>query len=101
MYRNSPDADWPAQLHNFWLETRITFGWVGSGLIAAAFLVVLAHWFLQEGIHGGQRFGFLLWLALTGCLIEARFDRPFQFDSILLLFLLHCATPSTLSQRGG
>lgn len=100
LYRSSPDEYWPMQLHNDWLETRITFGWVGSGLIAAVFLVALARWFLPGGIHGGRRFVVLVWLALAGCLIQARFDFPFQVYSILLLFLFHCAILSTLSRRG-
>jgi O-antigen ligase len=100
LYRRSPDEYWPAQLHNDWLETRITFGRVGSGLIAAAFLTVLARWFLPGGIHGGRRFVALLWLSLTGCLIQARFDFPFQVYSVLLLFLLVCAILSSLSRRG-
>ena len=70
-------------------------------LVAAAFLLVLARWFLPGGIHGGRRFVVLLWLALSGCLIQARFDLPFQIYSIVLLFLLHCAILSTLSRRGG
>ena len=37
LYRPRPETYWPAQLHNDWLETRITFGWLGSGLIALAF----------------------------------------------------------------
>lgn len=101
LYRVSHATYWPAQLHNDWLETRITFGRVGSGLVAAAFLLVLARWFLPGGIHGGRRFVVLLWLALSGCLIQARFDLPFQIYSIVLLFLLHCAILSTLSRRGG
>lgn len=100
LYRSSPDEYWPAQLHNDWLETRITFGRAGSGLIAAGFLVVLARWGLPGGLHGGRRFVVLLWLALAGCLIQARFDFPFQIYSILLLFLLYCAILSTLSRRG-
>jgi hypothetical protein len=43
----------------------------------------------------------LLWVALSGCLVQARFDFPFQIYSIVLLFLLYCALPSTLSRRGG
>ena len=100
LYRSSSDEYWPAQLHNDWLETRITFGWVGCALIATAFLLVLARWWLPGGIHGGRRFVVLLWLALAGCLIQARFDFPFQIYSILLLFLFYCAVLSTLSRRG-
>jgi hypothetical protein len=99
LYRTSMAAEWPAQLHNDWLETRVTFGWVGSALIALAFATVVLRWFARGGIHGGRRFVFLIWLALGGCLLHARFDFPFQIHSILFLFLVLCATLFCLSRR--
>ncbi|MBE0545472.1 MAG: O-antigen ligase family protein [Verrucomicrobia bacterium] len=100
LYRASPDEYWPAQLHNDWLETRITFGRAGSLMIAAAFLCVLGRWFLPGGIHSGRRFVALIWIALTGCLVHARFDLPFQIYSIVLLFLVLCALLFSMSRRG-
>ena len=97
-YRSSPDEYWPAQLHNDWLETRITFGRLGSALIAAAFLVVATRRLLPGGIQCGWRFTALLWLALLGCLAHARFDFPFQIYSIVFLFLVLCAILSNLSR---
>ena len=99
LYRISTETYWPAQLHNDWLETRITFGWVGSALIASAFLAVVFRWFAPGGIHGGRRFIVLLWLALAGCLAHARFDFPFQIHSIVFLFLVLCALAFNLSRR--
>jgi O-antigen ligase len=99
LYRISTDTYWPVQLHNDWLETRITFGWFGCALIALAFITVPLHWFLRGGIHGGRRFVILLWLALAGCLMHARFDFPFQIHSIIFLFLICCAILSNLSRR--
>ena len=99
LYRISTDTYWPAQLHNDWLETRITFGWIGSGLVALALAVVLLRWFAPGGIHGGRRFIILIWLALAGCLVHARFDFPFQIHSIVLLFLLLCAILANLTRR--
>ena len=99
LYRISTDTYWPAQLHNDWLETRITFGWVGSALIGLAFVVVILRWFASGGINGGRRFICLIWLALAGCLAHARFDFPFQIYSIVLLFLVLCAMLFTLSKR--
>jgi len=99
LYRISTDTYWPAQLHNDWLETRITFGWVGSALIGLAFLAVILRWFASGGINGGRCFICLIWLALAGCLAHARFDFPFQIYSIVLLFLVLCAMLFTLSKR--
>lgn len=98
-YRSSYDDYWPAQLHNDWLETRITFGWLGSALIALAFLAVLLHSFCSGGISGRRPFMLLLWLALAGCLVHARWDFPFQICSIAFLFLVLCAILSALSLR--
>jgi hypothetical protein len=100
LYRSSPDEYWPAELHNDWLETRITFGRIGMAMLLLALLSVLARWFVPGGIHGGRRFVVLIWLALAGCLTHALFDFPFQIYSILLLFLTLCAVLFTLSRRG-
>jgi hypothetical protein len=99
LYRNSTEEYWPAQLHNDWLETRITFGWLGSALIAVAFAIVILRWWLPGRIHGGWRMTSLLWLALAGCLAHARFDFPLQVYSILHLFLLECAILFTISRQ--
>lgn len=99
LYRSSSDEYWPAQLHNDWLETRVTFGWVGSGLIALAALAVLARHFLPGGIPTGWRLLLLIWTALGGCLLHARWDFPLQVNSILFLFLLYAAMLSTFSRR--
>ena len=99
LYRHSLDDYWPAQLHNDWLETRITFGWLGSSLIALAFLAVWLRWFAPGGIHGGRRFVILLWLALGGCLVHARFDFPFQIYSIFFLFLTLGAVQFSLTRH--
>ncbi len=94
-----PDVFWPAQLHNDWLETWITFGRLGSALVGLALGVVLLRWFIRGGIHGGRRFVGLTWLALGGCLAHARFDFPFQVSSILFLTVILCAVLFVLSRR--
>lgn len=99
LYRTSTDEYWPAQLHNDWLETLVTFGWLGSALIALAFICVVGRWLLPGEISVGWRFPACIWLALGGCLIHARFDFPFQVYSILHLFLMECAILSVLSRR--
>jgi O-antigen ligase len=100
LYRSGPEEYWPAQLHHDWLETRITFGVVGFGLVLGALGVVLARWWVPGGIHGGRRLVGLLWLALLGTLVHARFDFPFQIYSILMVVLTHGAVLFTLSRRG-
>jgi O-antigen ligase len=99
LYRKQLDTYWPAQLHNDWLETRITLGCLGSGLIALAFVAVMLRWFAPGGIHGGRRFLILIWLGLAGCLVHARYDFPFQVHSIVFLFLVLCAILFVLTRR--
>lgn len=96
-----PDIFWPPQLHNDWLETRITFGYVGCALLCLALGTIAMRWLIRGGIHGGRRFAALAWLAIGGCLAHARFDFPFQVHSILLLFLVLCAILFSLSKERG
>jgi hypothetical protein len=96
-YRCAPSDEWPAQLHNDWLETRVTFGLVGSTVLALSFGVVLLH-----GVAGtctvDSRLVFSIWLVLAGCLAQARWDFPLQISSIEYLFTFWCAAMLSLSQ---
>ncbi len=98
-YLKSADKGSWVQLHNDWLETRITFGWVGCALIGLAFVTVILRWFRRGGIHGSRRFMVLAWLSLAGCLVEARWDFPFQIYSIVFLVLVLCAIMANLTRR--
>lgn len=99
LYRASTDEYWPAQLHNDWLETRITFGWLGSALIGAALLIVLGRWFVPGGLEVRWPVPALLWLSVAGCFVHARYDFPFQVYSLQLLFLLVCVLLMLFSRR--
>jgi O-antigen ligase len=93
------DQEWMAQVHDDWLETRITFGWVGFSLVLLMLAVVLAHWGIGAGIKSPWIFLAMIWVALAGCLIHARFDFPLQIHSILALFLLHCSLLICLARK--
>jgi O-antigen ligase len=101
LYRFSNSNFWPDQVHNDWLETRITFGCLGLGLLLAALVCVGLRWFAPGGIRGSRRFVILAWMGLAGCLVHARFDFPFQIHSILFLFLVICAILFSLSRKSG
>jgi hypothetical protein len=88
LYRAAPDQEWAAYVHDDWLETRITFGWIGFSMILLMLALVLARWFFGPGIGLGAEFIATLWVAIAGCLLHAKFDFPFQVYSILFLFLL-------------
>ncbi len=99
LYRpNTPDF-WPAQVHNDWLETRITFGLIGSALIFLIGGLVVTRWLLPGGLGGGEALAGSITLALGACLVHARFDFPFQVQSILSLFVVLSAVLFTLSRR--
>ncbi len=100
LYRESTSTYWPPELHNDWLETRISFGWVGSTIILLALLAVGLRWFVPGEVEGPLSFTALLWLSLGGCLVHARFDFPFQVYSVVFLFLLWCAMLTVISRRG-
>lgn len=100
MYRFSTDTYWPAQLHNDWLETRITFGWVGMGLALLALAGVATRPLLPGGIRSPLPLILLVALALAGCLAHARYDFPFQIYSLVHLFLTLCAALTTFSACG-
>ena len=100
LYRESADEYWAVQVHNDWLETLATFGWVGSSFIWLALLIVLFRpVFATEGIRGRWVFAAFLWIALGGCLIHGIVDFPFQIYSILFLFLVLCALLSVITIR--
>ena len=98
LYRNDPDAVWAGYLHNDWLELRITLGWVGFGMALALLAGAFLHWFLRDGAPLSPFLAVLIWLALLGCLVHARFDFPFQVHSLATVFLLYCSILSC-SQR--
>jgi O-antigen ligase len=101
LYRYSDQVFWAEQLHNDWLETRITFGWLGLGLLLAALAAVWGRWFLPGGMRANRRLVVLAWISLVGCLITARFDFPFQVHSTLFLFLLICAMLFNFGRHAG
>lgn len=98
--RNAQATDtW--HVHNDYLETRLEFGWVGSGLIYAAF--GLALWPLGRG-RGGRVPSYLLVfmaIAVAGCLVQARFDWVLQAHPLLFLMVLLCGVVSALGRADG
>jgi O-antigen ligase len=98
LYRADPDTEWCAYLHNDWLEYRITLGWIGFALLLALLAGASAHWFLGRGVPLPGLLAALVWLAMAGCLVHARFDFPFRVHSIATVFLLYCSILSCSSR---
>jgi O-antigen ligase len=90
-YRESPEHYWPAQLHNDWLEFRITFGRIGFAALLISLTLATLRWLLPGGVAREAAFLMLTTLALGGCLLHARFDFPLQIYSIQFLFIVLAA----------
>jgi len=98
VYRQSPDQYWPAQLHDDWLEFRITFGRVGFGLMLAALGLAMTRWVSGSGVPRDSTFLLMTTMALAGCLAHARVDFPFQIYSVEFVFVVLCAVLFTSSR---
>jgi O-antigen ligase len=98
LYRD-PGQMWHAYLHDDWLETRVTFGWIGFGLILLMLAMTVSRWFVGHGINSSWDFVAMLWAAIGGCMLHAKFDFPFQIHSIVILFLLLAAILFSLSRQ--
>lgn len=101
LYRTNPEDEWHAFAHNDWLETRITFGWVGLSLVVALLVLLVAHWSTGQGLEAPREFNLLFGLSLVGLLAHARFDFPFQMFSLLFLFLVLGAVGLASAPRPG
>lgn len=92
-----PGQTWAAYLHNDWLETRITFGAVGLGIVVAALATLFLRSCRGSGLPVMRVILALWWAALGGCLVHARFDFPFQIYSVAFLFVLLAAALTVLT----
>jgi putative inorganic carbon (HCO3(-)) transporter len=100
LYRSDAGQQWAAYVHDDWLETRITFGWVGFSLILLSLALALSHWFWGPGIPACLEFTVMIWMAIMGCLLHAKFDFPLQIYSIVFLLVLYCSILFCLARPG-
>ncbi len=87
----SEDQTWFVQVHNDWLETRVTFGWLGFSLILTALVIVIVRCLFAGGMYSHWSSIAFLGIAIGGCLVHARFDFPLQIYSVLFLFVMTCS----------
>lgn len=97
LYRSGPGQLRHAYVHNDWLETRATLGWVGLALLVSALALTGFRAVGRSGIAVEGTFLALLWVGLAGCLAHARFDFPFQIYSVLHLFVLQASLLSCIT----
>jgi hypothetical protein len=101
LYRGDPNGEWSAYLHNDWLEYRITLGWLGFSLLLGLLTGALFNWFIGSGPPLPTLLAALIWIAMAGCLLHARFDLPFRVYSVAALFLLYCSILSSAGRGWG
>ncbi|HTG44207.1 MAG TPA: O-antigen ligase family protein [Verrucomicrobiae bacterium] len=92
LYRQSPTESRAAFLHDDWLETKVTFGWLGMSLVLLQLVLLIAWAFANRKTWASPVFTFSLFVSLAGCLIHAKADFPFQTYSIFFTFVLISAT---------
>lgn len=91
LYRTEPKEEWHGFLHDDWLETRVTFGWVGFTIVVLN-LLILATWLaMRRGDNLPGAFVLCSVAGLLGALVHAKFDFPFQTYSIFFTFVVICS----------
>ncbi len=75
-------------VHNDWLETRLTFGWIGYLLVLLALASAIGATVLRGGVSSAAGLRLFLIVPLAGCLVHAREDFPLQNLAILFGFLM-------------
>lgn len=97
LYRDSSEQLWHGFLHDDWLETLVTFGWVGFGMVLTQFLI-LPFWIGAPGKAPAPRVFVLCYaLALAGVLAHAKFDFPMQTYSIMFTFVVLTSALTTVT----
>ena len=93
LYRETPNDTDPSEgyLHNDWLETWVTFGWLGGSLVFAGLLLIPMIWWRGTGTPGAGVFVPQILAGLGGMLLHASFDFPFQVVALLGTWLLLAA----------
>ena len=91
LYRGSDRSRWHGYVHDDWLETQITLGWVGLACVVAFLVMVIVSRIRAGSVPIRNEFSLLLVVGLAGLLGHARVDFPFQIPSIHLLFLMVAA----------
>jgi O-antigen ligase len=91
LYRENPEEKWQGYVHDDWLELRICLGLVGLLLALGLLGGVVAVWGSSVGPGAPGVFAAFTAIAIGGMLLHAKFDFPFQVESLRFLFVTVCA----------
>ena len=103
LYRTTSDENEALQgyIHNDYLETVATFGWIGAGFIFAAVLLVPVIWRWGGGTPVSGVFSSHIAIAFVGLLFHATVDFPFQITALLGTALILTALLTSLGPPRG
>lgn len=90
LYTDPTKATWESMVHDDWLEARLSYGWVGYGLLFGLLgFWILGWWTMRKRLipNGFEPF---LGVSLGGFLLDARFDIPFRTHSLHSIFAILC-----------
>lgn len=93
LYRRTADdtETLEAYLHNDWLETMVTFGYLGTIPILIGLAMIPLTWWTGKGHPTSGVFCFHVILGLVGMLVHGTIDFPFQITALLGTWLLFAA----------
>jgi hypothetical protein len=97
LYREDTSQFWQAWVHDDWLETRVTMGWIGFTLVLLNLLFLFAWIYCPGKPRVDYVFTILLTIGLLGCLLKAKFDFPMQTYSIFYTFVAIASILTTVS----
>lgn len=99
LYRQDLKDRWEGYVHDDYLETRLSLGWVGFVLVMSLLGAALLSGLFQSGIPAPWSFCAFLWISIGGLLVHARFDFPMQVVGILFTFMVLVILLGTASPR--
>ncbi len=96
LYRTRGMDIWHGYVHDDWLETRVTFGWVGLVIVVLLLAMTISAKWVSGRLPVHRELTWLLAIGLAGMLSHAFGDFPFQIPALHVSFLAGAALFSVL-----
>jgi hypothetical protein len=96
LYRVRALDKWHGYVHDDWLETRVTFGWVGLLVVVLMLASAASAKWVSGRVPIHRELAWLLAIGLAGMLGHAFGDFPFQMPALHVSFLVGAAVFSVV-----